>query len=57
LHKDPCITQRRVSAEIGLSLGTVNYCLKKLTVEFIACKEKEYQRIKQEIIMLKKEVS
>ena len=92
LQKDPTITQRGIAAEIGLSLGTVNYCLKKLVekgwvktnnfrysnnkksysyllttkgikekkrliIEFIACKEKEYQRIKQEIIMLKKEVS
>lgn len=91
LQKDPTITQRGIAAEIGLSLGTVNYCLKKLVekgwvktnnfrysnnkksysyllttkgikekkrliIEFIACKEKEYQQIKQEIKMLKKEV-
>ena len=92
LQKDPTITQRGIAAEIGLSLGTVNYCLKKLVekgwvktnnfrysnnkksysyllttkgikekkrliIEFIACKEKEYQQIKREIARLKKEVS
>jgi EPS-associated MarR family transcriptional regulator len=92
LQKDPTITQRGIAAEVGLSLGTVNYCLKKLVekgwvktnnfrysnnkksysyllttkgikekkrliIEFIACKEKEYQQIKREIARLKKEVS
>jgi DNA-binding Lrp family transcriptional regulator len=28
LQKDPTITQRGIAVEIGLSLGTVNYCLK-----------------------------
>ena len=92
LQKDPTITQRGIAVETGLSLGIVNYCLKKLiekgwvktnnfcysnnkksyaylltpkgveekkrlTIEFIACKEKEYQQIKREIARLKKEVS
>lgn len=76
LQKDPTITQRGIAAEIGLSLGTVNYCLKKLVekgwvktnnfrysnnkksysylLTTKRIKEKEYQQIKQEIIMLKR---
>jgi EPS-associated MarR family transcriptional regulator len=91
LQEDPVITQRGIASKVGISLGSVNYCLKKLiekgwvktnnfchngnkksyaylltpkgikekkrlTIEFIACKEKEYQQIKQEIAGLKNEV-
>jgi DNA-binding Lrp family transcriptional regulator len=69
LQKDPTITQRGIAAEVGLSLGKVNYCLKKLAekgrvktnkksysylLTTKRIKEKEYQQIKQEIIMLKR---
>ncbi len=30
LHKDPSLSQRRLSAELGVSLGKINYCLKAL---------------------------
>jgi len=30
LEQNPALTQRGVAAEIGVSLGKVNYCIKKL---------------------------
>tara|TARA_Y200000002_G_C22637857_1_gene645541 strand:+ start:688 stop:999 length:312 start_codon:yes stop_codon:yes gene_type:complete len=30
LHKNPHISQRQLSKEVGLSIGKVNYCLKGL---------------------------
>ncbi len=31
IEKNPHLTQRELSREMGVSLGKVNYCMKKLT--------------------------
>jgi len=90
LEANPNYTQRELSKEMGVSLGKVNYCLKKLvekglvklsnfsrnpnkvryiyiltpqgieekarlTFEFLKIKIEEYELLKDEIILLKKD--
>lgn len=86
------LTQRQMAAEMGLSLGKFNFCLKelvkagivkidrfttsdnkagymylltprgveektKITANFLKRKMQEYEKIKQEIVILKQEVN
>ena len=30
MHENPEVSQRELSAQVGVSLGTINYCLKAL---------------------------
>ena len=90
LESNPEYTQRELSQEMGVSLGKINYCMKKLiekgwvkiinfsrnsnkvayiylltpkgieqktklTFKFLAVKIEEYEILKEEIIMLKKD--
>ena len=90
LESNPEYTQRELSQEMGVSLGKVNYCMKKLvekgwikltnfshnsnklgymylltphgieqkaklTILFLKIKMKEYEMLKDEIILLKKD--
>ena len=90
LEENPVYTQRELSKEMGVSLGKINYCIKKLTekgcvklinfsnspskvgyfyiltpkgieqkarltVSFLKIKIKEYELLKEEINMLKKD--
>jgi EPS-associated MarR family transcriptional regulator len=89
LEENPVYTQRKLSQEMGVSLGKVNYCMKKLiekgwvslinfsrnpnkvgyaylltpkgieqksklTYVFLKIKMKEYEALKKEISLLKK---
>tara|TARA_B110000003_G_scaffold272025_1_gene307158 strand:+ start:427 stop:762 length:336 start_codon:yes stop_codon:yes gene_type:complete len=90
LEENPSYTQRELSREMGVSLGKVNYCIKKLTEKgwvklmnfshnpnkvgyiyiltpkgieqkarltfsFLKIKMKEYELLKEEISILKKD--
>ena len=90
LEENPVYTQRELSKEMGVSLGKINYCIKKLTekgcvklmnfsnnprkvgyfyiltpkgieqkakltVSFLKIKIKEYELLKEEINILKKD--
>jgi EPS-associated MarR family transcriptional regulator len=90
LEENPNYTQRQLSQEMGVSLGKVNYCIKKLTkkgwikllnfsrssnkagyiylltpkgieekakltFEFLKIKNKEYELLKKEILILKED--
>jgi EPS-associated MarR family transcriptional regulator len=92
LEANPDYTQRELSQEMGVSLGKINYCMKKLTekgwvklsnfnrnpnkvsyiylltpkgiehkarltIAFLKIKIKEYEMLREEIVILKQDVN
>ena len=67
-HQTPEISQRILAKELGISLGSINFCFQalvdvgvvqrsKLTTEFLRRKVVEYEALQVEIEMLKSELS
>ena len=68
LYQTPEISQRIVAKELGISLGSINFCFQalvdvgvvqrtKLTTEFLRRKVVEYEALQVEIEKLKSELS
>jgi predicted transcriptional regulator len=64
IEQNPAASQRELSKELGVSLGSVNYCIKalvdkgliKITGQFLKRKKEEYALLKAEIAELQAEI-